>query len=259
MKVFKHISELKSIININKTNGNTIGFVPTMGALHFGHLSLIKKAKEDLKKYPRDISKDIKLLEDVLCDYLFFPSVDEMYPNSEQINYNFGHLDKIMEGKHRPGHFNGVATIVKKLFEIIEPHNAYFGEKDFQQLLIIKKLKEIYKLNVNIKPFPIIREKDGLAMSSRNLRLSEQGRKIAPNIFKILNKAKAHRNILTVAQTKEFVYKEISNFQEMNIEYFEIANAENLLSVDNWSDTKTIIGCIVVNIDKIRLIHNIIF
>ncbi|MCF8299370.1 MAG: pantoate--beta-alanine ligase [Saprospiraceae bacterium] len=279
MNIINTIADIKSALILEKEKNKTIGFVPTMGALHDGHLSLIQKAKqdndivvcsifvnpiqfnnkEDLEKYPRVITNDIKLLQNNDCDYLFNPSVDEMYPKPDDTIFDFGHLDKVMEGNSRPGHFNGVAIVVKKLFEIIEPHKAYFGEKDFQQLLIIKKLTEICKLNVEIIPYPIIREKDGLAMSSRNLRLSKHGREIAPNIFKVLAEAKTLKNKLSVLEMKEFVNKKINNFQEMEIEYFEIANAETLLPIKDWHDSKIAIGCIVVNIDEIRLIDNVIF
>lgn len=279
MEIYKHIPDIKFILSLEKEKHRTIGFVPTMGALHQGHISLIQKAKqdndlvvcsifvnpiqfnnkEDLKKYPRDITKDIKLLEEIGCDYLFYPSENEMYPSPDNTIFDFGHLDKVMEGESRPGHFNGVAIVVKRLFEIIEPNKAYFGEKDFQQLLIIKKLTKICGFNIEIIPFSIIREKDGLAMSSRNIRLSKHGREVASNIFRVLSKAKTLKNELSVIEMREFVIKEIIKFKEIEIEYFEISDAETLIPLENWHYSGWAIGCIAVNIDKIRLIDNVIF
>ena len=210
MQLFSKITEIKEFLSFQKKNSLKIGFVPTMGALHEGHISLLEKAKkendicvcsifvnpiqfnnnEDLKKYPRNIESDILYLKSVGCDVLFLPSEEEMYPEPDKTIYDFNGLDKYMEGTFRPGHFNGVAVVVKKLFDIVEPNKAYFGEKDFQQLSIIKYLTKALELPVTIVPCTTMRENDGLAMSSRNKLLTPEERNIAPIIYQTLNSAK---------------------------------------------------------------------
>ena len=206
MKIYTSIKELQSDVLDLRSREISIGFIPTMGTLHKGHLSLLQRSKDendislcsifvnpiqfnnkqDLEKYPRTLEEDCRKLEQAGCDIVFAPSVDEMYPEKVKMQYDFGHLDKVMEGKHRPGHFNGMAVVVKKLFDICIPHRAYFGEKDFQQLMIIRELVKMNKIPVTVIGCAIIREDDGLAMSSRNTRLSPHERSIAPEIHKTL-------------------------------------------------------------------------
>ena len=225
MKIFSKISETTSFIKQLKDDGKTVGFVPTMGALHQGHLQLMRRAKlendilvvsilvktiqfnnkSDLETYPRVFEKDIKLLEEVNADILFSPSEQEMYPEPVNKEYDFGALGNVMEGANRPGHFNGVAIVVSKLFDICIPHKAYFGEKDFQQLAIINKLVKIENTNVEIVPCEIVREHDGLAMSSRNARLSENQRQLAPFIYETLKKAQNFAGDKSVEQLKNWV------------------------------------------------------
>ena len=277
MKTFDSRKEITEFLVNKKAEGKTIGFVPTMGALHNGHLELMRRAKnendilvvsifvnpiqfnnpEDLEKYPRDIDKDLSMLQSVNCDVLFYPSVEEMYPEKINKTYDFGDLDKVMEGANRPGHFNGVAIVVSRLFNITIPDKAYFGEKDFQQLAIIKRLVEIEKTPVEIIPCPIVREDDGLAMSSRNQRLTEHQRKLAPQIYKTLQKVKEKSKYLTPGELKEMINHYYDNFSGLDLEYFEITDDIELKTVWQWTDSKGIMAFIVVNAGKIRLIDNI--
>jgi pantoate--beta-alanine ligase len=209
MKTFSTIKALREALSTARNAGNTIGFVPTMGALHEGHLDLMRRAlkendclvvsifvnpiqfnnKEDLEKYPRVLEADSKMLESIGCQYLFAPDANEIYPEPDKSEYDFGLLSEVMEAAFRPGHFNGVAIVVRKLFEIVEPETAYFGEKDFQQLAVIKQLVKMLEMPVKIIPCSIVRETDGLAMSSRNVRLTAHERQLAPNIYKTLTKS----------------------------------------------------------------------
>ena len=277
MNVFKKISEATHYLENQKKAGKTIGFVPTMGALHDGHLELMRRAKsendiltvsifvnpiqfnnpDDLKKYPRDIEKDSKLLESVGCDILFVPDVNEMYPEEVNKTYDFGLLENVMEGAFRSGHFNGVAVVVKKLFEIILPDRAYFGEKDFQQLAIIQKLVEIENLPVKIVPCPIVRESDGLAMSSRNERLTKAERNLAPFIYKMLKSVKEKTSSMTVDEVKLMVENMFRDQPEFTLEYFEIAESINLQPVGSWSKTQGIVAFIAAFLGNVRLIDNI--
>jgi len=276
MKVFKTVTEIESFLR--NISGKT-GFVPTMGALHLGHISLIEKAKKetdlvicsifvnpkqfndasDLHKYPRTLEKDTIMLEKAGCDVLFAPSVDEVYPNRENSQFEFGNLDKVMEGEFRPGHFNGVAIVVKRLFEIINPDKAYFGQKDFQQVAIIKKLTKTLNLPVDIVVCPIIREPDGLAMSSRNIHLNSEERKEAANISRILFKAKELASQKSVQEVKSWVLEQISKFPLLKTEYFDIVDAETLHSVNDWQSNSGTAGCIAVRVGTTRLIDNILF
>lgn len=287
MKIFEKKNSLKRHLEISRRNNRSIGFVPTMGALHAGHLALIERAKkendlvvcsifvnptqfnnkEDLKKYPRTLKTDIKKLESVDCDILFIPNEDEMYPANTQTKtagseerggtINFGKLDKILEGKFRPGHFKGVAIVVDKFFRIVEPDRAYFGEKDYQQLLIIKKMVEILKQNVRIIPCPTFREKDGLAMSSRNMRLTGEQRMAAPFIYKTLQKIKTLRKTLPPKKIIDRVKKEFLSNKDFKLEYFEIADAGTLDALKEWTNKQKAIACIAVYLGNIRLIDNI--
>lgn len=288
MKIFEKIHDLNICLSsINKEN-SVIGFIPTMGALHKGHLSLIEKAKsennivvcsifvnpsqfnnkKDLENYPRSIANDIKLLNEAGCDILFMPSISEIYPESksqgasnkpELKNFDFGTLDKVMEGKYRPGHFNGVAEVVSKLFNIVKPRNAYFGQKDFQQLAIVKKLAEQLNFPINIIGCPTIREADGLAMSSRNINLSPEERKDAVLISQTLFKVKSLSKQYSIDEVKRWAEKEISANKRMHLEYFEIVDPETLLSIGDWKGTGQNQALMAVFLGKVRLIDNIIF
>ncbi|MEX6626902.1 pantoate--beta-alanine ligase [Tenacibaculum salmonis] len=278
MKVYKTKSELKAFLSPLKKENKSIGFVPTMGALHHGHLSLIKKSKkknditvvsifvnptqfdnkEDLIKYPKTIEEDIKLLESVQCDVLFFPSVEEIY--SEVIDakkFNFDGLEHQMEGKFRDGHFDGVGTIVKKLFEIVNPNKAYFGKKDFQQFQIIKKMVEKHHLPVKIKGCDIYREDDGLAMSSRNTRLTKEYRKSAPDIYKILKKAKKKFGTKSAGEVTKWIQKKFKKHPLLVLEYFTIADEKTLKTVKNKETNCECRAFIAVFAGDIRLIDNI--
>lgn len=278
MEIFKTIKDTKKYIREKKDEKKSIGFVPTMGALHEGHLSLIRKAvaendivacsifvnpvqfnkKEDLKNYPRNLEKDIRKLSGAGCDILFNPEVDEMYPEPVVDKYNFGYLEKLMEGKYRRGHFNGVAVVVRKLFEIIEPERAYFGLKDYQQLIVIKTMTENLGLPVQIIPCTTMREKDGLAMSSRNFRLTGHERKIAPVIYRVLKNVKEKAGTMPVEQLTEWAVNQINKFEELNVEYLEIADAGTLLPFKDWNEAESAIVCSAVYLGEIRLIDNLI-
>ena len=276
MKVFYKVSELQSYLAKFKQN-NSLGFVPTMGALHAGHISLIKRAKqenelnvtsifvnptqfdkeEDLIKYPKTLNSDLEKLQGY-CDLVFVPSVEEIYPevvSSKQFNFNG--LDKTMEGAFRKGHFDGVGTVVKRLFEIVEPTKAYFGEKDFQQLTIIKKMVELEGLSVEIIDCPIEREKDGLAMSSRNQRPTADQRAEAPIIFKTLQMARAMFPDKEISAIRKMVEDTFKNNPVLKLEYFEIADIETLQPTDQKIDNKTYRAFIAVFADTVRLIDNI--
>ncbi len=277
MKIFKKINPLQgylSNIDINKT----IGFVPTMGALHQGHLSLIKRSqlendltvvsifvnptqfdkKEDLITYPKTQQKDIDLLISIDCDIAFVPSTEDVYLEKvESQNFDFGGLEKVMEGSFRDGHFDGVGTVVKRLFEIVKPTNAYFGEKDFQQLQIIKKMVELEKIPVNIIGCEIYREDDGLAMSSRNTRLNKVQRKEAPLIYQTLLKAQDQFHDNDINDVKEMVKNTFKNNPILNLEYFEIADIDTLTPTSLKIKEKKYRGFIAVFADTIRLIDNV--
>jgi pantoate--beta-alanine ligase len=278
MKIFNNKKDLKDCLLEHKRSKKTIGFIPTMGALHQGHLSLIEKAKrensivvvsifvnptqfdnvEDLKKYPKTLENDIKLLASVSCDVLFSPTVAEIYAKniiSEKLN--FDGLEHQMEGAFRDGHFNGVGTIVKTFFKIIEPNIAYFGQKDFQQLQIIKKMVQKNSLNVKVKGCQIFREKDGLAMSSRNSRLSGESREVAPIIYKILEKVKNKFDTKSVAEINEWVENKFKKQHLLKLEYFMIADEETLKTPKKKDCSKKYRAFIAVFAGDIRLIDNI--
>jgi pantoate--beta-alanine ligase len=279
MQLFTQQKELKKHLLFYKTKGKTIGFVPTMGALHQGHLSLLEQSvsnnsitvisifvnptqfnnKEDLAKYPRTLDSDIKKIETVSKDIIVYaPTVDDIYGNEITSNhFSFDGLENQMEGKYRVGHFDGVGTVVKRLFEIVEPINAYFGEKDFQQLQIIKKLVAKQKLSVNIIACPIFREKNGLAMSSRNERLSNEEREKAAIIFKTISEAKKLFKTNSAKQVVEFVTKKFSKQSQFQLEYFQIADESTLLPCIKKSKAKKYRAFIAVFVNNIRLIDTI--
>jgi len=293
MIIFTRVQELQDHLNIVRNQQKTIGFVPTMGALHEGHLALVKISKKnngitvcsifvnptqfndpaDLEKYPRTLGQDSKMLESVDCDIIFAPPVSEMYTAAELElkrqkvedkawtegkTVDFGQLDKVMEGMQRPGHFNGVAQVVSKLFRIVKPDKAYFGQKDFQQLAIIRSMTKQLELPVEIIACPIVRESDGLAMSSRNVRLTPTERAVAPLIAKTLFKVKEMKADHSIAELKAFAEAEISSEPLMQLEYFEIADAETLQPVSDYKDANSLVACIALKLGNVRLIDNII-
>jgi len=278
MFLIETIIELQNRLNALKGNG-TIGFVPTMGALHAGHISLVEKAaletqvvvvsifvnptqfndKTDLEKYPRNINADLKLLEKTGCQIVFAPNPEEIYPVPDNRKFNFGSLETIMEGKHRPGHFNGVAQVVSKLFDIVRPDKAYFGLKDFQQLAIIKNMALQLGLPVEIVPCQIVREESGLAMSSRNELLRPDERKNAAIISKTLLKSKELRNEKSVQELKNWITETINKNDYLTVEYVDIVDDIQLQPIKSWKDESIKVGCVAVFCGKVRLIDNIVF
>ena len=277
MLIFVKVEELKTALLKTRQEKKSVGFVPTMGALHEGHLSLIKKSledndltvcsvfvnpaqfneKTDYMNYPRNLNKDFQSLEKTGCDVVFTPTEHEIYPEEDNRAFDFGYLGKIMEGKFRDGHFEGVAKVVTKLFDIVRPNKAYFGEKDYQQLLIIKKIVKDLNFPVQIVPCEIIREPDGLVMSSRNLRLSVEKRKIASFIYQILKQSVKLAGQMPVKELTEWVYNEFNKKKNFKIEYFFIVNNQTLEEIKNWDEKAGKIGCIAVWLEGIRLIDNI--
>lgn len=277
MKLIQTIKELRTELDGLRKAGKTVGLVPTMGALHAGHASLVKRAvaendvvvvsdfvnptqfndKNDLLKYPRTLEADCKLLEACGASYVFAPSVEEIYPEPDTRQFSYAPLDTVMEGKYRPGHFNGVCQIVSKLFLIVEPTRAYFGEKDFQQLAIIREMVRKYPFDLQIVGCPIVREADGLALSSRNARLSdvqcEQALQISKTLFASVEYGKDH----TLAETLRFVEDGIEKAEGLELEYFEIVDGNTLQPVSAWEDSAYIVGCITVFCGEVRLIDNI--
>lgn len=273
MKIINSIQEITEISRALRLENKTIGFVPTMGALHKGHLTLMQRAKdendilivsvfvnpiqfnnpEDLEKYPRDIDADSNKLESIGCNYLFFPKAEEVYSQEPTEEFDFGNLDKVMEGEQRPGHFRGVAIIVSRLFNWINPNKAYFGEKDFQQLTIIKFMVNNLNLGVEIVACPIVREEDGLAMSSRNQRLSASAREIAPRINAILRKSYSLSENISISQIKSFVINEFKLVKDFELEYFEIVDAKTLEPITQRTENG-VVGCVALWLDGIRLI-----
>ena len=279
MKIIHTISELQKEIQQLKSEGQTIGFVPTMGALHQGHLALVKKCIEendvcvvsifvnptqfdnenDLLHYPRYFKNDSELLQEVGCSVIFAPSEQEMYPKPDMRTFDFGTLDKVLEGKYRPGHFNGVAQIVSKLFDAVTPDRAYFGEKDFQQLAVIKMMVNQLSYPVEIVGYPIVRESDGLAMSSRNLLLTFQQKQNAARISQTLTKSLTFVPEKTIAEIRDFVTNEINSDPTLKVEYFEIVDGSTFVSLQDWNDSDYVVGCIAVYCGNVRLIDNITY
>lgn len=276
MKIVNNIKELKGYLAEEKRNNKQVGFVPTMGALHEGHLSLVKRCveendvcvvsifvnptqfndKHDLETYPRTLEKDCSLLEPAGCDYVFAPSVEEMYPEPDTRTFDFGLVSAVMEGARRPGHFNGVAQIVSKLFYAVEPDNAYFGEKDFQQIAVIRAMVEQLNIPVKIIACPILREADGLALSSRNVRLTSEQRQKAPLIARTLKESTTFAHEKSVQEVIDYVVNTINADPVMRVEYYEIVDGYTLESIQNWSDTTYPVGCITVYCGEVRLIDN---
>ena len=277
MKVIHTIKDLQAELSVLKAQGKKVGLVPTMGALHAGHASLVKRSvnenevtvvsvfvnptqfndKNDLVKYPRTLDADCKLLEACGATYAFAPSVEEMYPEPDTRQFSYAPLDTVMEGAFRPGNFNGVCQIVSKLFEAVKPHRAYFGEKDFQQLAIIREMVRQMQFDLEIVGCPIVREEDGLALSSRNARLSAEERENALKISQTLFKSRTFAATHTVSETLKFVEDAIAAVPGLRLEYFEIVDGNTLQKVDNWNQTSYVVGCITVFCGDVRLIDNI--
>lgn len=277
MKLIPQIDELRRVLSEGRQAGKTIGFVPTMGALHEGHVSLIRRCiaqndvsivsifvnptqfnnKNDLATYPRMLEADCTLLESIGCDYVFVPSEEEMYPEPDLRVFDLGAVAEVMEGAFRPGHFNGVAQIVSKLFQIVEPDNAYFGEKDFQQIAVIRSMVKLLSLPVNIIACPILRQADGLALSSRNMRLTPEQRQIAPVIAATLKESRKFVPEKNVREVMDWVIESLNNVPQLRVEYYEIVDEDTLQPVQNWIGTAKPIGCIAVFCGEIRLIDNI--
>ena len=257
MKLFEKIVDLQNELFEVRKEGKKIGLVPTMGALHQGHASLVKRSvkendvtvvsvflnptqfndKADLERYPRNLDADCKLLEECHADYVFAPSVKEMYPTPDNRQFNFPPVTTVMEGAKRPGHFNGVCQVVSRLFYIVRPDRAYFGEKDWQQIAVVKRLVKYINMNVEIVECPIVREADGLAMSSRNSLLTPAERAIAPNIYKVLKESVEYSKNHTVEETHNKVVNDINAIDGLEVEYFEIVDGNTLLDVKDWNDS----------------------
>ncbi len=275
MQVFERKADLNKFVNSIKSAGKSIGFVPTMGALHAGHIALISAAvkkcdviiasvfvnpiqfnnPEDLKKYPRTFEEDRKKLEESGCNAVFYPSVEEMYPEKVSEHYDFGPLEKVMEGATRPGHFNGVAIVVKRLFDLVRPDMAFFGKKDFQQLAIIKALVKQTSIPVQIIGMDTVREKDGLAMSSRNMLLSVHEREIAVQLSETLNYIKANKGVLEPEALENEAKKRLK--QNFKVDYIQIVNGHSLQAITSWDETDYPVVCVAAFIGGVRLIDNL--
>lgn len=278
MLILTKIADLRAFITIAKDSGKTIGFVPTMGALHQGHISLLSYSKQlcdlsicsvfvnptqfndpkDLERYPRMPEKDARLLEDNGCDVLFLPAVEEMYPDGPlKESFNFGHLDKILEGAHRPGHFNGVAQVVKRFFEIVTPDKAFFGSKDYQQVMVVKALIQQLQLPIELMACPILREPDGLAMSSRNALLTKEERKLAGLIPGMMQQAAQLATEQGIAAAKACVAEQVSQHELMKLDYYEICDADTLEILNDLPKGKKAVALIALFTGRIRLIDNL--
>ena len=273
------VKELKSAVKSAREAGKSIGLVPTMGALHEGHKSLVDRCrkendvvvvsvfvnptqfnnKEDLRTYPRTEEADKALLEAAGCDVVFMPSVEEVYPEPDTRVFNLGPVAEVMEGPMRPGHFNGVAQIVSKLFMMVEPDRAYFGEKDFQQIAVIREMVRQEGFKLQIVPCPIVREADGLAKSSRNVRLTPENRAVATNIYRLLSESLDFAKSHTVDETIKFVTTGINAYDAMEVEYYQIVDGITMQPISAWTDTRYAVGCITVYCGDVRLIDNITY
>ena len=279
MKVFSKIVDLQNQLFEDRKNGKEIGLVPTMGALHEGHASLVRRSvkengitvvsvfvnptqfndKKDLKNYPRTLDADCQLLDACGADYVLAPSVEEMYPTPDTRQFEFPPVSTVMEGAHRPGHFNGVCQVVSRLFYIVKPNRAYFGEKDWQQIAVVKAMVKQLGLKVQIVECDIVRDADGLARSSRNTLLAKDERAIAPAIYKTLKESISYAKTHTVGETHDFVVNTINAVDGLEVEYFSIVDGNTLQDIAAWDDTPYVVGCITVYCGKtpIRLIDHI--
>ncbi len=278
MEIIRTVDRLSQILSVAKEQGKTIGLVPTMGALHDGHLSLIERARrennivvvsvfvnptqfnnpDDLRTYPRTEEADCIKLDNAGVDIAFVPSVEEIYPEPDTRVFDLGPVAEVMEGAMRPGHFNGVAQIVSKLFRMTRPTRAYFGEKDFQQIAVIRRMACIEGFDsLEIVSCPIKREADGLAMSSRNVRLSPENRKAAPAIHRILSESVNNASAASVAEVTESVIKQINAVDGLEVEYYQIVDADTMQPITDWDATRQAVGCVTVYAGDVRLIDNI--
>lgn len=279
MKVIHTISELRATLDAARNEGKTVGLVPTMGALHAGHASLVERSvaendvtvvsiflnptqfndPSDLERYPRTLDADCALLESEGATIAFAPSVAEIYPEPDTRHFSYPPTDTVMEGAYRPGHFNGVCQIVSKLFAYVEPDRAYFGEKDYQQIAVIRRMVADLKLSVTIVPCPVVREENGLAMSSRNSLLSPEERAIAPRIYTILAQSIQFANGHSVEQTRQFVINSINAVPGLEVQYYSIVDGDTLADVTSWNEAPSIVGCITVfcGATPIRLIDHV--
>ena len=279
MRIFEKVVDLQNELFEVRRQEKTVGLVPTMGALHDGHASLVRQSvqqndvtvvsvflnptqfndKGDLDRYPRTLDADCKLVEACGADYVFAPSVSEMYPTPDTRHFEFPPQSTVMEGAKRPGHFNGVCQVVSRLFYITRPNRAYFGEKDWQQIAVVKRLVDFINMNIEIVECPIVRDEDGLAKSSRNSLLSADERAIAPNIYKVLKSSTSEAGKMSVQQLHDKVVADINAIEGLEVEYFDIVDGNTLLPVQSWDDTPYVVGCITVYCGKtpIRLIDHI--
>jgi len=280
MQIITTKQELLDIVSAAKSEGKTTGFVPTMGALHNGHLTLVKRCvsendlcfvsvfvnptqfndKNDLVNYPRTLEADARLLASVGCQFIFAPSAEEMYDADEMVKpfeFDFGGLDQVMEGKFRPGHFNGVVQVVSKLFKLVQPTRAYFGEKDFQQLAIIRRMVRVMNFPVEIVGCSIVREESGLALSSRNALLTPEQRQLAVHISEVLKESCQFVIETSVTELHDALVAAINVRDGLEVEYFDIVDGKTLQSIEKWDESNDIVGCITVYCGKVRLIDNI--
>jgi pantoate--beta-alanine ligase len=277
MKIISSVKELEACVAHERSQNKVIGLVPTMGALHEGHASLVKRSvaendvtivsvfvnptqfndKNDLKNYPRTLDADCKLLEQIGADYVFAPSVEEVYPEPDTRVFSYPPTDSVMEGAFRPGHFNGVCQVVSKLFQYVEPDRAYFGEKDYQQIAVIRRMVDDLKFNIQIVPCPVIREESGLAMSSRNTLLTDEERLLAANIYRVLQESKALGK--SVLETQQYVVDELNSIPGLEVQYYSIVDGYTLADVSSWDEAESVVGCITVfcGSTPIRLIDHI--
>ncbi|MCC8115442.1 MAG: pantoate--beta-alanine ligase [Bacteroidales bacterium] len=277
MEIIRTIDGLREALDQKRAQGKTIGLVPTMGALHAGHISLMERARkendvvvasvfvnptqfnnqQDLLTYPRTEKADCEKLAAAGVDHAFVPSVEEIYPEPDTRQFDLGPVAEVMEGAMRPGHFNGVAQIVSKLFDMVRPTRAYFGEKDFQQIAVIRRMAELEGFDLEIVACPIKREADGLAMSSRNVRLTPEQREIAPAIHKTLASSVEWAKDHTVEDTIKYVVDEVNSFPHMQVEYYQIVDGRSMQPITDWAETDYPVGCIIVYCGDVRLIDNI--
>lgn len=277
MQVINTVAQLRETLQAERAKGKSIGLVPTMGALHDGHASLVRRSvaenditivsiflnptqfndPKDLERYPRTLESDCSLLESCGAQIAFAPSVKEIYPKPDTRHFSYPPTDSVMEGERRPGHFNGVCQIVSKLFEMTEPTRAYFGEKDYQQIAVIRRMVADLGMKLEIVPCPVVREQSGLAMSSRNTLLSPEEKKTAANIYRILSESKTLK--LSIAETTDWVIQHINAIPELEVEYYSIVDGDTLADIISWNDATSVVGCITVYCGKtpIRLIDHI--
>lgn len=281
MKIINTVAALQQAVTEAKQQGLSVGLVPTMGALHEGHASLIRQSvaenqltvvsvfvnptqfndPKDLQHYPRTFEADAQLIASLGGDVVFAPSVEEVYPQEDTRVFAYPPIDTVMEGARRPGHFNGVCQIVSKLFDMVSPDKAYFGEKDFQQIAVVRAMMRDLGYKFQLVPCPIVREESGLALSSRNALMSDEERVLATNIYRTLRESVDYTQSHTVAETQQFVVEQLNALEGLEVEYYEIVNGETLQSVTSWQDAPHIQGCITVfcGARPVRLIDNIAY